>query len=193
MNDIPILNLIPEKYRGYVLLLIALAPVLGRAYHAITSGGGLRGIWTALIFGTNTPKAADPAAAVQDGASQPQRPASGFAVWQWLLVVAVASGVILTIAGCNTTQQKAAYNTLYSLEQTTTAAVDSYDTLVLQGKVPTNGVPAVSRAYNDFQAAFRVALDAVQFNTNAIAPPNLVVESQDVINLITTLKGKATP
>lgn len=60
MNDIPIVNLIPEKYRGGVVLAVALAPFIGRAYHAVTSGGGLKGIWNALIFGTNTPKGPTP-------------------------------------------------------------------------------------------------------------------------------------
>lgn len=96
-------------------------------------------------------------------------------------------GVGVIIEGCTTNQQTVAYNSLYSLEKTTQAAVDSYDTLVIQGKVPTNGVPAVSKAYNEFQASFILAVDAAQFNTNAVSPPALVVESQDVINLITTL------
>ncbi len=52
----PILNLIPEGYKGLVLAVFILAPIFGRAYHAIVSGGGLKGIWTALMFGTNTPK-----------------------------------------------------------------------------------------------------------------------------------------
>ena len=52
----PILNLIPEGYKGLVLAIFILAPILGRAYHAIVSGGGLKGIWQALMFGTNAPK-----------------------------------------------------------------------------------------------------------------------------------------
>jgi hypothetical protein len=52
----PILNLIPEGYKGLVLAVFILAPIFGRAYHAIVSGGGLKGIWTALMFGTNAPK-----------------------------------------------------------------------------------------------------------------------------------------
>jgi hypothetical protein len=94
------------------------------------------------------------------------------------------------VAGCTSTQQRVAFNTLYSVEQTTTAALNSYDTLVIKGSVPTNDVPRISAAYNTFQAAFLVALDAAQFNTNAIAPPALIVEGQDVVNLITTIQNK---
>lgn len=93
----------------------------------------------------------------------------------------------LIVVGCTTNQQKVAFNSLATLEQTTTAAVDAYDSLVIQGKVATNGVPQVSKAYNDFQVSFVLALDAVRFNTNAVSPPSLVVESQDLVNLISTL------
>lgn len=58
--DIPILNYIPEKYRGTVILLVLLSPYLTRAYHALASGGGVRGIVNAIWFGTNTPKPSQP-------------------------------------------------------------------------------------------------------------------------------------
>lgn len=51
-----ILNIIPPKWHATVLLLLALSPYLGRAYHAVTNGGGIRGIWSSIWFGTNTPK-----------------------------------------------------------------------------------------------------------------------------------------
>lgn len=50
------LSLIPQPYRDYILLSLVLLPILGRAYHAIASGGGIVGAWRALMFGTNTPK-----------------------------------------------------------------------------------------------------------------------------------------
>lgn len=54
--DVPGLNYVPEKYRGAVILAVLLSPYLTRAYHALASGGGLRGIVNAIWFGTNTPK-----------------------------------------------------------------------------------------------------------------------------------------
>jgi hypothetical protein len=102
--------------------------------------------------------------------------------------------IVITICiSCSTSQQRTAFNTLYSLENTATAAVDSYDSLLIQGKVPTNSAPRVAKAYNDFQAAMVLAVDAVHFNSNAVAPPSLVVESQDLVNLITTVEKGATP
>lgn len=97
--------------------------------------------------------------------------------------------VIIAVAvACKTSQQKTAFNTLATIEGLGTAAVDSYYFLVIQGKLPTNGVAAVTKKYDAFQDSVRLALDAVQFNTNALAPGALVLESQDLVNLITTLK-----
>ena len=56
MQDIPIINLIPEPFRGWVVLAVAVSPYLTRAYHAVTNGGGLREIIGAIWFGTNSPK-----------------------------------------------------------------------------------------------------------------------------------------
>jgi len=52
----PILDIIPQGYRGFALACIVLTPILGRVWHALTTNGGLKGVWNALIFGTNTPK-----------------------------------------------------------------------------------------------------------------------------------------
>lgn len=60
MNDIPILNLIPEKYRVLILVVISASPYATRAYHALSSGGGIKGVFSAIWLGTNTPKPAPP-------------------------------------------------------------------------------------------------------------------------------------
>ena len=52
----PILDIIPQGYKGLALACIVLIPILGRVWHALTTNGGLKGVWNALIFGTNTPK-----------------------------------------------------------------------------------------------------------------------------------------
>lgn len=56
MNDIPGINLLPTEYQGTALLLMFLTPHLTRAYHAVTNGGGIIGIFRAIFWGTNTPK-----------------------------------------------------------------------------------------------------------------------------------------
>jgi len=94
------------------------------------------------------------------------------------------------VTGCATNQQRIAYNSLYSVEKVTVGSYDGYIDSVISGMSTTNGVPAVSKKFNQFQSSFVVALDAAQFNTNAIAPASLVIESEDVINLIATFKSK---
>ena len=55
MDDI--IHLIPEKWRGTALALIAISPYLTRAFHAVRNGGGLKGIINSIWFGTNTDNA----------------------------------------------------------------------------------------------------------------------------------------
>jgi len=54
--DIPIIKYLPAKYQGIAIVLILAAPYVCRGYHALANGGGLKGIWNAIMFGTNTPK-----------------------------------------------------------------------------------------------------------------------------------------
>jgi hypothetical protein len=99
-------------------------------------------------------------------------------------------GIVAILVGCTTTQQTITEKTLSGLEIATTGAYDAYTALVVKGALPTNDLPKVSHAYNDFQAAEQVAVLAAQNNTNALATTNLVEESAAVINLITTIQGK---
>lgn len=123
-----------------------------------------------------------------------KNPIQAYGEWKLPLVLTLAialvcGGLATFTTGCNTSQQQIAFNSLYTVEHTTVAAYDGYISGVIGGTVSTNGVPRVSKAFNTFQASFIVALDAAQFNTNALAPANLVTESQDVLSLITTVKG----
>lgn len=97
---------------------------------------------------------------------------------------------LVSLIGCTTSQQQTAFSTISSTEATVNAANDAYQTLVIKGSLPTNDVPRVSQLYNQFQAAELLALDGVQFNTNAVTPPALLVEAQDLVNLITSLESK---
>ncbi len=47
---------VSEEHRGTVALLVVSIGILGRAFHAVKNGGGLIGLWKALLYGTNAPK-----------------------------------------------------------------------------------------------------------------------------------------
>lgn len=110
--------------------------------------------------------------------------------FSFVFALAICLTSVLLTPGCTTSQQQTAYNTLYAVEATTTAAVDSYDYMVIHGELSTNDLPRVSKSFDTFQISFLAALDAAQFNTNALAPASLVIESKDLINLVTVLKGQ---
>lgn len=101
----------------------------------------------------------------------------------------ILSILCVALIGCTSTKQQAAFNSISSVEQTSTAAYQGYISLVIQGKIPTNDVPKVSHLFNDVQASVNLASLAVQFNTNAVAPANLVTEAGALLNLITTIEG----
>lgn len=60
-----LINLLPAHWHTTVLSLVVAVPVLGRAYHSLSNNGGLKGIYRALVFGTNVPKTTTPEAPKQ--------------------------------------------------------------------------------------------------------------------------------
>lgn len=91
--------------------------------------------------------------------------------------------------GCSTSQRRATYNSLASVGYTTDAAVKGYLDLVIHGQISTNSVPTVARDYQTFQVAFNAAVALAQFNTNAVAPPDVLRLSATVISDINIAKG----
>lgn len=106
----------------------------------------------------------------------------------FLLCGCLSFGVLLAVTtGCSTSQQRVAYNTLATVQTVTVGAYDAYVAQVIAGNIKTNDLPRIARQFNLFQASFLVALDAVQNNTNALAPESLTVLSGDLLNLINTV------
>jgi hypothetical protein len=107
------------------------------------------------------------------------------------ITVALTFGTLTLVStpGCTTSQQTTTYNTLFSLEKSVTAAYSVYVDLVIAGKAPAANLASISQKYNLFQASFKVAADAAQFNVNALADQNLVTLANDVINAITVARG----
>lgn len=57
MEDL--ISQLTPQHVAYATAAWVLVQSLGRAYAAIRKGGGLKGIWDGLIYGTNTPPKQD--------------------------------------------------------------------------------------------------------------------------------------
>ncbi len=93
---------------------------------------------------------------------------------------------LVFLVACNTTQQRTAYNTIGSVEAIATAGVDGYYTATIKGLASTNGIPPISQAYNHLQLGLQTAAAVAQNGTNALAPGNLLMEGQSLLNLVTS-------
>lgn len=51
-----LLNTPVSQWQLNGLTILVIVQLLGRAYSALRGGGGLKGIWTGIIYGTNVPK-----------------------------------------------------------------------------------------------------------------------------------------
>jgi hypothetical protein len=103
------------------------------------------------------------------------------------------SGIALAFAfallvGC-ASQSRVVYNSLASVQVATTGAYNAYLDLVIQAKVTTNAVPAISRDYNTFQQAWSAAVLIAQWNTNTIAPQYVLDLSSKLVTDISVAKG----
>ncbi len=95
--------------------------------------------------------------------------------------------IAIAFLGCAT---KGAYNTLYSVEKTTTAAYDGFLAAVVEGTAKTNAVPQVSADFDRFQIGMRVAVVAAQMDKNSLAPSNVVHLSEIVLHSILEAKAR---
>lgn len=91
----------------------------------------------------------------------------------------------LAFSGCAGHQ---AYKTLASVGYTTDTAATTYFNGVVRGVIPTNGVPAVSQAYNTFQVTYHTAIVFAKGNTNMPAGTDVLMQSANVINTINANK-----
>ena len=98
--------------------------------------------------------------------------------------------IALFIGACTSTPKKVAFDTLYTLEHSTTASYDTYIAGVIKGTWKTNDVPTVSNNYDQFQIGMRGAVELAQFNWEAIAPSNVVHLGSVVIKSIIEAKAR---
>lgn len=107
-----------------------------------------------------------------------------------IAALCICAGTIALLPSCTQPQSAVTFNTLYSVEKSTLAAYDSYVGLVIDGKVGTNDLPTISRAFNNFQVAMQAAADLANHNTNALAPQSVLDAAAKVTTAIAQTKGK---
>jgi len=103
-----------------------------------------------------------------------------------LCVLLACAPIAFSGMTCKPSEQRLAYNTLSSVEDTTTAAFRAYLTLVVKGEVSKDKLPAVAQAYNQFQSAMQAAVVMLGTPT-APATVEVVTAAANVVSEI----GKA--
>lgn len=94
------------------------------------------------------------------------------------------------LAGCSTPTSTVTYDTLATTGVTVNSAYSAYLDLVVKGTVPTNSVPAISAAFNDFQGLYAAALAVAQFNPTNPAPANVAAAASNLVSKINAAEGK---
>ena len=91
---------------------------------------------------------------------------------------------ITAIAACTTTQQRKTYNTLYTVGQSVDTAYKGYNDLLVTGQIRPVNYKKVSTAYSDFQVYYKTAVQVFNYNTNAVAPQELIVKAAETVTII---------
>lgn len=99
------------------------------------------------------------------------------------LLAFVITAVLIGCAG------NPAYKTLLAVRHTADDVVDTYYLEVATGRMRTNDVPKVSRAYDAFQAAYRVALQAARGNSNTKPDTNILSQLNLVVRAVDAAHG----
>jgi hypothetical protein len=155
MNDIPVINMLPEKYRGWAILLVAVFPYLTRAFYAIVQGGGIVGIFRAIFWGSNTPKLI----AQPDGTVTPHAPKGTAGYLGLVLAFGLAIWALATFAtGCASGTSRLEFGGAYA------PTVPSYQTNAA-GIVSTNQVQVIESDFALFAADSSFAIADSGFRT----------------------------
>jgi len=93
-------------------------------------------------------------------------------------------------AGACASKERVIFNTLYSVEHTTTAAYDGFLYGVVRGQIPTNNVPVVSQDYDRFQIGMKAAIEVAQYDVSAPASTEVVRLSNIVLKSILEAKAR---
>lgn len=174
MNEIlePIATAVPAKYAGQVALLLVLSQVLGRMFHALRTGGGLKALFTSVWLGTNTPRANQP------GKQEDKRQ-------RHLFPVLLAVG-LFAVAGCNTTPEEAVYKTSGTTHVTAKAALAAWNDYLAVKDVSADKEREVKRLWQRYQVAQDVLLSSAVVYAETKSP-----DAEERLGKATAAAGEA--
>lgn len=107
-----------------------------------------------------------------------------------LFILLAVLSAALALTNCATSTQTTEFKTISAAETAVNASYSGYLDLVETGKLATNSVPQVSKAYNDFQASASIAILTHGLSVTNPVPSDLATLAANVLTLITTLEGK---
>jgi len=153
-----LISFIPEKYRATCLFALALSPYVTRTFHALKTGGGLRGVIGAIWLGTNQPTQSP-------GQSQPV-PIKTVGGSLALILALVAT----TLAGCQSSPQRQAFNVESGAAISVDAAMSAWGDYVQQFHPPAFQELRVRALYEKYQSAALAVIDvsALASNLNSV-------------------------
>lgn len=102
-------------------------------------------------------------------------------------VIAIAL-IAVALAGCAGSPKKVAFDTISSLDVSTTKAYQAYLDLVATEKLPIASMREVGVAFDSFKATESTAITVAQSDTSVLAPPNLIQAANTVLNVINKVK-----
>lgn len=102
--------------------------------------------------------------------------------------VAIILLTIVILVGCTTSQQTVQFKTIGAAEAAVSSAYSAYADLVASGKIPTNSVPLVSRAFNGFQALANVAVVTRGLSLTNAPTVDLALEANKFVWLVNSTK-----
>jgi hypothetical protein len=136
MNEL--LNLIPEKFRPWLLAGAVALPYVTRALHALANNGGIKGAWLAIWCGTNTPKDSSSSSSLAGP----------------LLLLALAGGLVLAgPVGCGTTPASKAAQAERLIIRSVNDAMAEWKLCVDTGKATQSQIDDVRHAYKTYVLA----------------------------------------
>jgi hypothetical protein len=106
-------------------------------------------------------------------------------------VIPLIALIIAPLIGCTTSQQRTTYNSLASIALSVDASMQAYTDLVVRGEVPAEKLREVSKVYNEFQAAYQLALALAQLRPDQPPTPDLITAAAKVSTAIALANGGA--